>query len=323
MADLRITRRDMLLAAPAAVLTVATPLFAQPAGPSVAFIALGDWGRRGHDHQRDVARRMGDRAASASSSFTVTTGDNFYDNGVASTTDSHWRESFEQVYTAPALQRPWYPALGNHDYRGEPAAQIGYSSTSARWRMAGRFYRIPSDAGPAPLVELFVIDSQPMVHGCGGAVAGSVDPRIAANLRCANADAQLAWLERSLAESRAAWKLVVGHHPIWSGGEHGSTPLLVDRLRPILERRGVAAYVNGHDHDLQHIRRGALDCICSGGGSALRPTRMIEGSLFAQSLGGFALFRAERDALAFEFVSAAGQIAYSAVIPRPALAQAA
>lgn len=323
MTDLHISRREVLLAAPAAALAIAAPVFARAARPAVSFIALGDWGRRGHDHQQEVARQMGERAASAASRFTVTTGDNFYDNGVASTTDSHWRESFEQVYTAPALQRPWYPALGNHDYRGDPAAEIGYSSVSARWRMAGRFYQVPSDAGPEPLVELFVIDTQPMVHGCGDRVAASVDPRIAANLKCENADVQLAWLERALAESRAAWKLVVGHHPIWSGGEHGSTAVLIERLRPILERRGVAAYVNGHDHDLQHIRRGALDCICSGGGSALRPTRMIEGSLFAQSLGGFALFRAERDALGFEFVSAAGQTAYSAAIPRPALARVA
>lgn len=323
MSDPRLTRRDLLAAAPAMVVTLAAPLFAQPARPATAFIALGDWGRRGGHHQRDVARQMGAWAGSAGSRFTLTTGDNFYESGVDSPADPHWRESFEDVYTAPALQRPWYPALGNHDYRGDPGAQVAYSAASPRWRMPGRFYAVPPEAGPEALLQVFVIDTQPIVHGCAGRVNPGVDARIAENLRCQDADFQLAWLDRALATSPAPWKLVVGHHPVYSGGLHGSTAILVDRLRPILERRGVAAYINGHDHDLQHIRRGAMHYIGSGGGSALRPTGRIEGTLFAQSLAGFALFRADRDALALDFVGVDGRSAYSATIARPEAAGAA
>jgi tartrate-resistant acid phosphatase type 5 len=320
MTTFRISRRELLAAAPAAAsLAFPARVWAQAAAPARAFIALGDWGRRGGHHQADVARQMGRAAGDAASLFTVTTGDNFYDSGVKDTADSHWKDSFDGVYTDPSLQRPWYPALGNHDYRGDPAAQIAYSATSARWRMPGRFYQLPTEAGRDPLLDLFVIDTQPMVDGC----RDRVDPAIAANLSCQKADVQLAWLDEALGRSRAAWKLVIGHHPIYSGGEHGNTPELIAGLRPILERRGAAAYINGHDHDLQHIRRGGLHFVCSGGGSALRPTSSIEGTQFAQSLSGFALFRAERDRLRLEFVDRDGRTAYKADIPRPGLALAA
>src|SRR4051794_17600509 len=77
----------------------------------VAFLALGDWGRRGERRQRDVAVAMGGAAAELDSRFVLSAGDNFYPGGVQSADDSHWKESFEDVYTAAALQTPWFAAL--------------------------------------------------------------------------------------------------------------------------------------------------------------------------------------------------------------------
>ena len=56
-----------------------------------------------------------------------------------------------------------------------------------------------------------------------------------------------------LLKSRASWKIVVGHHGIVSYSEkHGSQPELI-RVRLALERLGAIAYLNGHDHNLQHV----------------------------------------------------------------------
>lgn len=41
-------------------------------------------------------------------------------------------------------------------------------------------------------------------------------------------------LESALKESRARWKIVVGHHAIRSIGHHGDTQELIDQLLPIL-----------------------------------------------------------------------------------------
>src|SRR5580692_6262701 len=125
-----ISRRGLVLAAAG----LAT-LPAQARAPSLDFVVIGDWGRRGRWHQREVATQMGRTAATLGSQFVISVGDNFYENGVDSVTDPYWRTSFEQIYTDPALMTPWYITLGNHDYRGNVEAQLAYSGPTGRWRL--------------------------------------------------------------------------------------------------------------------------------------------------------------------------------------------
>jgi len=42
-------------------------------------------------------------------------------------------------------------------------------------------------------------------------------------------------VDSALKESRAKWKIVVGHHTIKTAGIHGNTEELVKQLLPILE----------------------------------------------------------------------------------------
>lgn len=42
-------------------------------------------------------------------------------------------------------------------------------------------------------------------------------------------------LEKNLNQSTAKWKIVLGHHPVYSYGEHGNTAELIEGLKPILE----------------------------------------------------------------------------------------
>ena len=123
---------------------------------TLSFLLLGDWGKGGRNgttdkrrltellsentlnkneldldilehkghktqklYQMQVATAMGIYAASAypQPSFLIALGDNFYDDGVQSSTDSLWNSLWKDVYLGyKGLNIPWYPVFGNHDY---------------------------------------------------------------------------------------------------------------------------------------------------------------------------------------------------------------
>jgi acid phosphatase len=303
-----LSRRDVLQGGIAGV--AALPFLgrgAVAAAGDLPFVVVGDWGFDGGLRQRDVARQMGKAAADSGSRFVISVGDNFYQDGVASVGDPHFRASFEDIYDAPSLQTPWHVALGNHDYRGNVDAQIAYSATSPRWGLPARCYARSEALPDGGSVDFFFLDTSPFVERYRGS-----------NTRIDDQDpkAQLAWFHAALARSTARWKIVVGHHPVFSGGrDHGSTVELMRDVRPLLDQYGVSAYFFGHDHDLQHIVVNGVSYIGCGAGADSRPTSMIDGSRFASDHPGFFAGRIAGDRLSFSFVDYAGATIYQAESP--------
>jgi acid phosphatase len=276
--------------------------WADEGGASLNFLAVGDWGREGTNNQRDVAIRMGQSAEDLKAKFVISVGDNFYEDGVTSVDDPAWKKSFEDVYDAPSLQVPWYVALGNHDYHANSQAQIDYSAKSKRWKLPARWYRFEQRTPDGALVAFHVIDTSPMLaaYYADGAVKVKVAPEKQ------NVPVQLAWLDQGLAASKADWNVVIGHHPVYSGkfpkgqtpaGEVGGAPDLVAQLDPILQRHHVPLYMNGHDHDLQHVLHGATHYVCTGAGSKMAPKCGMEGSDFCSLQSGFVACAVNRDRL--------------------------
>jgi tartrate-resistant acid phosphatase type 5 len=307
-------RREVLSALAATAAVTALPnAFAAAAPAPCNFLVVGDWGREGDAHQREVAVQMGRAAQSLASQCVFSVGDNFYEDGVQTTSDPLWRSSFEAIYSAPSLQVPWYVALGNHDYRGNPQAQIDYATISQRWRMPSRYYKVSGSQIGAPHLDVFVIDTSPLVHK----YRKDVHSAIAANVVSQDVPAQLRWLDDQLSRSTAPWRLVVGHHTIYSGGSgHGDTPETTELIEPLLRKHGVQAYINGHDHDLQHIRKGGVDYLCCGAGSEVRPVQAVEGTLYCAARSGFAAIRSSLDSLSVEFRDFTGATLYRGEIPR-------
>jgi tartrate-resistant acid phosphatase type 5 len=98
-----------------------------------------------------------------------------------------------------------------------------------------------------------------------------------------------------LSAAKEEWIIVVGHHPIYSHGLYGNTVVLVKQLAPLLEKYRVSAYLNGHEHDLQLMKRiNSVRYIISGGGGGKRKTVLGPNSEFAASALGF--FRLDFDA---------------------------
>jgi hypothetical protein len=65
---------------------------------------------------------------------------------------------------------------------------------------------------------------------------------------------QIAWLEETLRESTATWKIVALHHPPYSAGYQGSSMRARRAFVPLFERYGVQLVLSGHDHDYQRSK---------------------------------------------------------------------
>lgn len=232
---------------------------------SVSFIVIGDWGRRGSFNQSLVAYQMGKIGEKIDLDFVVSTGDNFYDNGLFSEHDPNFEQSFSNIYTAPSLQKQWYSVLGNHDYRGDAEAQL----SSVLREIDSRWICLRSFVVDAELVEMFFVDTTPFVKEYYTEADGHSYDWRAVPSRNSYVKALLRDLEVSLKSSKARWKIVVGHHAMRSIGHHGDTKELNEELLPILKENGVDLYMNGHDHCLQHMsdEDSPIQFLTSGAGS--------------------------------------------------------
>lgn len=250
------------------------PLFdVKTSGDSLRVLAFGDYGN-GTKNQKTVALAMKAFHDKDSFDFGITLGDNFYSKGMLSTRDPHWKAWWDDMYDRLGI--PFYATLGNHDwgYADSPAAEVMYTYHSKTWKMPSTYYTYT--AGP---VQFFALDTNEISR------------------------AQLAWLDREIGRSTARWKIVYGHHPIYSAGAHQDNPTLIRQLLPVLRGR-VDIYLAGHDHDMQHLKTeaGVHFFVAGGAGAGLRPLKSDPRTIFGQAIHGFSVLEADRDAFKVRFV---------------------
>lgn len=265
-----------------------------PGENHVYFIALGDQGKGG-EPQSHVARLMNEKARADSLHFVITLGDNFYNDGVTSVEDIQWRDKFENMYDLPFLNVPFYASLGNHDYHNDNAwHQVEYAKKGGKWKMPHNYYTFVQAIDDNSSIQLFALDSQQIKQ------------------RDDHDAEQLAWLERELRLSTATWKVVYGHHPLFSYGKHGNVSAMIENVQPILEKYRVDAYIAGHDHDRQLLGpRNGVFYIVSGTGSKSRNTSYGDMTVFAETNLGFAWFRVSPIEFHVQFINAEGKIEYA------------
>ncbi|GMI75404.1 purple acid phosphatase 3 [Hibiscus trionum] len=217
---------------------------------SLSFLVIGDWGRKGAYNQSHVAIQMGKVGEELGIDFVISTGDNFYEEGLASPYDPAFGHSFTNVYTASSLQRQWYSVLGNHDYRGDVLAQLNpiLRRIDSRW-LCLRSFQVNTE-----IAEFFFINTTPFVD------------QYFRNPKHHKFDwrgvlPRKRYLSRILKDLRGALRNHIGHH--------GPTKELITHLLPILEANRVDMYINGHDHCLEHFSSitSPLQFFTSGGGS--------------------------------------------------------
>ncbi|EOY01295.1 hypothetical protein QUC31_013858 [Theobroma cacao] len=267
--------------------------FQHPVKPngSLSFLVVGDWGRKGLYNQSKVAFQMGLVGQKLDIDFVISTGDNFYEDGLTGVDDPAFNQSFTAIYTAPSLKKQWYNVLGNHDYRGDVEAQLSpiLREKDKRWLCLRSFilkagkencsiltFSVLNSSilttvvmSLAEFVEFFFVDTTPFVDKYFTDPGDDVYDWKGVSPREDYLSNLLKDVDAALKKSNAKWKIVVGHHTIKSAGHHGVTKELVEQLVPILEANSVDMYINGHDHCLEHIsdKNSQIQYLTTGGGS--------------------------------------------------------
>lgn len=306
-----------------------------------------------------VARAMDESCRRNGCGFAVMLGDNIYPDGATLGDDGiSDARRFEDM-----LHRPFarlgagtdgftiYSMLGNHDWRHSreaALAQQAWLDAHPNFTMPGLFYRAVPE-GMDGEVEIFVIDTemllastevrQDQLDADGNEVDSSELDEFDAHIR-PKTDAEqrmVAWLGEALASSTAKWKLVFGHHALWSGG--GSKYEKARALRKLLMPALCAhadAYFAGDDHmlevysdDCRHYgghERAPLPMLVSGAAGKHRP---LHPRFMAQQLRnnpevrhyasygkawGFMRVTLEDDALALEVYSTPDDLSGRAVL---------
>lgn len=280
--------------------------------------------------------------------FAAMVGDNIYPDGATLGTDGitdarRFREMLDLPYGTLGAGTPdftIFAMMGNHDWRisrEATLAQLEYLKAHPNYTMPDLYYRaVP--AGFEGEVEIFVIDTE-MLLASTTVHKDNLDAE-GREVRTGEMEeweewikpltegerGMVEWLADALESSTAKWKIVMGHHALWSGG--GSKFEKAHALRALLLPaicRHADAYISGDDHMIEayvddcRLVEGApaepLPLLVSGAGSKYRPTHPL---FQAQQLDanpqltmpfskgstwGFAHVRLEGETLTAEFYS--------------------
>ena len=281
---LKAPSRVPIVASITAALILATAL-PGIAAATLRFLATADSGS-GNANQRAVGQAMGRIQQQRPVDLVILAGDNIYPSGDVALLKPTFLRPYRELLQAGV---PFHAVLGNHDIRtnhGEDQLK------EPLFGMAGRWYKL--QRGP---VDFFMIDT--------------------------NVDAawqhQLPWLKKALASSVAPWKIVVGHHPLFSSGFYGDDPNGLRRLGPLFERYGVQVYINGHDHHYERSQpiRGTTYLVVGSGGAALRPVQPGPRSARALSTYSFAELEASKLTLTIRGWDSKGHMIDQVVLDNP------
>ena len=221
---------------------------------SICWLTMGDWGANYTGFQVPIASRMNQvcsslESAGCPSRCVLSTGDNFYEQGVFGLppsdmisaplheeskeermyrlhimdlarrakwiSDSKWKSMYQEVYRRPEFpilsKVPFVLALGNHDYYGIPEAQIAYTYVDPLklWHMPRNY---------------FTYDMYPHGRNVGGVkpVRVVVIDTMALCKRGRARKEHKQWISATLnlARQEAGCIVVMGHYPIHSEGSH-------------------------------------------------------------------------------------------------------
>ena len=203
--------------------------------------------------------------------FGALMGDNIYPDGATLGADGisderRFREMLDQPFGTFGEGKAGftlYAMMGNHDWhisREATEAQLEYLKAHPAFTMPDLFYRaVPQ--GMEGKLEIFVVDTEMLLAGTqvhkddldaeGNEIRNTPLEEWPDYVRASNARERgmIEWLTAALQSSTAKWKIVMGHHALWSSG--GSKYEKARALRKLMLDpicRYADAYIAGDDH---------------------------------------------------------------------------
>lgn len=262
---------------------------------SIRFAVVGDYGADTPEEGMVAAL-----VKSWKVDFVVTTGDNNYPSGEASTIDQNigkYYGDFIGNYRgrfgpgAGQVNRFW-PSPGNHDWVNGIMPYVEYFTLPGN----ERYYDV--DVG---LVHLYAVDSDPREPD--GVTADSVQGK---------------WLRERLRASKSCYDVVFFHHPPYSSSRHGSSP----SMRWPFREWGAEVVLTGHDHTYERFIVDGIPYFVSGLGGAARypfPTPPLPETQFRYNdQPGAMLVEATPKSITYDFITPDGTKRDTLTFPAPA-----
>jgi len=288
-------------------------------GEDIHFVAIGDWGS-GKTSQEEVAAAIGEFCLLNRCDFIISTGDNFYHDGVASPVDPNFDTRWKDMYSHPSIaDLDWYLTVGNHDHHYDHEwYQVEYSAFESRWKL------------PC-LTHSFNVSTSVAVFGriCVRGLATSAMFVLVDTVSIRD-DKNDAAVMKDLFESELVaardndWKIAIGHFPCHSCGHYSGISSTREEIQPIMNAQNVDFYLAGHDHNIQHwSTRGnpsAPDHIVTGAGGqsayGQSDSHVAENEALGMELDfftkhyGFAFFSVSKTEIKVSFVDGEGSVLY-------------
>jgi hypothetical protein len=248
------------------------PVFNVPTkSSSIRVLMMGDFGTRGED-QHKVAAAMIQEHQKKPFDFGLTLGDNFY-VPITSPDDPNFKFAFEDLYGPMGIT--FYPSFGNHDWGGEyPAIVLAYSAKNPHWNFPAPYYTYTAGS-----VQFFVVNTEFQFETPDGLSAGV-------------SALQLRWLQSELEKSKATWKVVYGHVPIFTSLYVDTGPM--QDLLEVLKGRA-DFYIAGHVHNLDQFKPVSgvnFFIIGSSGRGEVEVNEADPNTIFAREAYGFGVLEA-------------------------------
>jgi len=191
---------------------------APPAGRPIDFAVWGD--SRSHP---DLCQAVADRILASGVSMCLHSGDLVACGGDARQWDRMLFEPAAKLLRRVAL----WPAIGNHELCTGPDGTAGRDLYRRHFALPDPEFYYSFDYGDA---HILVLDS---------------------NNDAISDERQYAFAEHDLAATKARWKIVMFHHPLFTAGAHGSQIPMRVKYAPLLARYNVDLIITGHNHNYQ------------------------------------------------------------------------